>query len=228
MTRIFLTIIISLSTALTIFANTKFDSNSITVKSSYSNTAQQLYNSMGLNGIVNFEAFYMAIAGYYKIENKQKDILTLIDFSKSSTEERLFIFDIKQQKLLFSSVVSHGVKSGANYATSFSNEVGSHKSSLGFYLTESTYQGKNGYSLKLDGLEKGINDKARERAIVIHGASYADPKVAISAGRLGRSFGCPALPTNVTKPIINTIKDGSVIFIYAKDSNYFANTSYAI
>ena len=152
-----------------------------------------LYRSMRLEGVIKWKAFRQAVIGYYKIENRRKDILTLIDFSRPSTEKRLFVIDMKQRKLLFSSVVSHGKNSGDNYATSFSNEYGSYKSSLGFYLTESTYQGKNGYSLILNGLEKGINDRARERSIVMHGAAYADPSVAIRGGRLGRSFGCPAV-----------------------------------
>lgn len=148
----------------------------------------------------------------------------MIDFTKPSTEKRLFVFDMEQKKMLYSSVVSHGKNSGENYATSFSNEVGSYKSSLGFYLTGNTYQGKNGYSLLLDGLEKGINDRARERAIVVHGAAYANPSVCKS-GRLGRSFGCPALPQALTKPIINTIKGGSVLFIYANNKEYMAKSS---
>ena len=151
--------------------------------------------------------------------------LTLIDFSKPSTEKRLYVFDMDRKKLLFHSVVSHGKNSGGNYATSFSNEYGSYKSSLGFYLTDSPYQGKNGYSLLLDGLEKGINDRARQRAIVVHGAAYADPSVARSAGRLGRSFGCPAVPKNLSKPIIDAIKGGSVIFIYAESPDYLAHSS---
>lgn len=119
---------------------------------------------------------------------------------------------------------AHGKNSGENYATSFSNAVGSYKSSLGFYLTGSTYRGKNGYSLLLDGLEKGINDCARERAIVVHGAAYANPSVC-RGGRLGRSFGCPALPQALTKPIINTIKGGSVLFIYANNKEYMAKST---
>jgi len=186
---------------------------------------EQLFEDMQLGGgVVNFLAFRQAVAGYNKIEKKSKSILTLIDFTKPSTEKRLFVFDMKEKKLLYSSVVSHGKNSGENYATSFSNEVGSYKSSLGFYLTGSTYQGKNGYSLLLDGLEKGINDRARERAIVVHGAAYANPSVCRS-GRLGRSFGCPALPQNLTKPIINTIKGGSVLFIYANNKEYMAKSS---
>ena len=140
-------------------------------------------------------------------------------------QKQLYVFDIDKKELLYSSVVSHGKNSGENYATSFSNQTGSYKSSLGFYLTENTYQGKNGYSLILNGLEKGINDKAKERAIVVHGAAYANPSV-IASGRLGRSFGCPALPQTVTKPIINTIKDGSVMFIYANNANYLAQSSF--
>lgn len=118
-------------------------------------SCRQLYQEMQLEGIVNFTAFEQAIAGYNKIEEKSKEILTLVDFSKPSTEERFYVFDMRHKKLLFSSLVSHGKNSGGNYATSFSNENGSLKSSLGFFLTENTYQGKNGYSLVLNGLEKG-------------------------------------------------------------------------
>ena len=121
---------------------------------------------------------------------------------------------MKNHKLLFSSLVAHGKNSGDKYATSFSNRNGSYMSSLGFYLTQETYQGSNGYSLRLNGLEEGINDNARQRAIVVHGASYANPSV-IKSGRLGRSFGCPALPQALARPIIDTIKGGSVMFIYA-------------
>lgn len=185
-------------------------------------SCRQLYQEMQLDGVVNFEAFKQAITGYHKIEDKTKEILTLVDFSKPSTEERFYVFDMRHKKLLFSSLVSHGKNSGGNYATSFSNENGSLKSSLGFFLTENTYQGKNGYSLVLNGLEKGINDRAKERAIVIHGAAYSNPSVIASSGRLGRSFGCPALPQAVSKPIINTIKGGSLLFIYANNKNYLA------
>lgn len=124
---------------------------------------EQLFEEMELGGIVNFIAFRQAVAGYNRIKEKSKPILTLIDFSKPSTEKRFFVFDMEKKQLLYSSVVSHGRNSGENYATSFSNQNGSYKSSLGFYLTENTYQGGNGYSLILNGLEKGINDKAKER-----------------------------------------------------------------
>lgn len=185
---------------------------------------ERLYNDMHLKGVVNFTAFKQAIAGYNKIADKRKPVMTLIDFSKPSTEKRLFVFDMEKKELLYSSVVSHGKNSGDNYATSFSNEYGSYKSSLGFYLTGNTYQGSNGYSMILHGLEKGINDKAEERSIVVHGAAYANPATA-SSGRLGRSLGCPALPRKLTKPIINTIKDGSVLFIYADKPDYLMHSS---
>ena len=184
-----------------------------------------LYRSMQLEGVVNWKAFRQAVAGYYKIDNRKREVLTLIDFSRPSTAKRLFVFDMRERKVLFSSVVSHGKNCGDNYATSFSNEYGSYKSSLGFYLTESTYQGKNGYSLILNGLEKGINDRARERAIVMHGAAYADPSVVSRGGRLGRSFGCPAVPQKLSRPIIDAIKGGSVMYIYAETPEYLAHSS---
>lgn len=181
---------------------------------------QMLYKDLHLENIVDFTAFQQAFTGYNTIDRRNKDILTLIDFTKPSTTERLFVLNIKQKKLLFSSLVSHGKNSGVNYATSFSNVMNSYKSSLGFYITENTYTGKNGYSLILNGVEKSINDRAKERAIVIHGAPYSNPSVIASSGRLGRSFGCPALPQAVNKPIINTIKDGTLLFIYANDKDY--------
>ena len=185
----------------------------------------QLYREMDLEGRVNYTAFRQAVTGYYRIEKRKREVLTLIDFSKPSTQERLYVFDMKNKKMLFSSVVSHGKNSGNNYATSFSNEEGSHKSSLGFYLTASTYQGRNGYSLILDGLEKGINDRARQRAIVMHGAAYANPSVIRGGGRLGRSFGCPAVPEKLSRPIIDAIKGGSVMYIYAAKPDYLAQST---
>lgn len=183
------------------------------------NKVEKLYQELGLSFYVTYNAFKQAYTGYKKI-NTKKDILTLIDFTKPSTKERMYVIDLRSKKLLFVTHVSHGKNSGENYATSFSNKCGSNQSSLGFYLTEGTYQGQNGLSLILNGLEKGINDKAKERAIVIHGAAYCNPSVTKSMGRLGRSLGCPALPLSISKEVINTIKDGSVLFIYADDAKY--------
>lgn len=190
-----------------------------------SSVCRQLYADMQLDSMVDYTAFEQAITGAQAIERRNKDIITLIDFTKPSTEERLYVLDIRHKKLLFSSLVSHGKNSGGNYATSFSNKVNSYKSSLGFFVTENTYQGKNGYSLVLNGLEKGINDRAKERAIVVHGANYCSPSVAASAGRLGRSFGCPALPQSLAKPIINTIKNGTLLYIYANDKDYLSQST---
>ena len=191
--------------------------------------SMQLYMDMQLSDRVSYPAFEQALSGYEKIAHR-KNIMTLIDFTKPSSEERLFVLDMDRRCLLYSSVVSHGRNSGANYATSFSNKTGSYQSSLGFYVTENTYKGKNGYSLILDGLEKGFNDRAKERAIVIHGAAYSNPSVIANTGRLGRSQGCPALPEAVSAKIIDAIKGGSVLYIYADNSEYaqksdFLNTN---
>ncbi len=187
---------------------------------------QQLYKELNLQDKVSFTAFEQAYKGYEKI-NIKKPILTLIDFSKPSTDKRLYVIDLDKKEILFESVVAHGKNSGNNYTTSFSNKKGSNQSSLGFFLTEKTYQGKNGYSLVIDGLEKGINDNAKTRAVVIHGADYANPNRAKSMGRLGRSFGCPALPREVTKPIIDTIKEGTLIYAFCEKFNddYLKQTS---
>ncbi|MGL5052246.1 MAG: murein L,D-transpeptidase catalytic domain family protein, partial [Cetobacterium sp.] len=130
-------------------------------------TEKKLYNEIGLNGKLNYDTFKTALNGYKKIDGKKKQLLTIIDYSKPSTEKRFFVIDIKNKKILVNSYVAHGKNSGGNIATSFSNKVSSNKSSLGFFLTENTYIGGNGYSLILNGLERGINDKAKERYIVI-------------------------------------------------------------
>lgn len=170
------------------------------------------------------EVIQLAISGYMSLVEEGKidmgSPLSIIDFSLPSSKERLWIIDLEEGKLLYHSLVSHGRNSGDLMANKFSNVNSSFMSSLGFYVTGETYQGKHGYSLRLDGVEKGFNDLARERAIVIHGADYANRDFVKSTGRLGRSLGCPALPMGLHKEIINTIKDGSCLFIYGKDSNY--------
>lgn len=181
---------------------------------------QKLYDEIGLEGIVNYKAFEQAILGFHLVDRKNKDIIAVIDFSKPSTEERLYVIDLQEKELLFVSHVSHGKNSGDVFATSFSNVNGSNQSSLGFFVTEGTYSGKGGYSLILDGLEQGINDKAKERSIVMHGSRNANPSIINKRGSLGRSLGCPAMPEAVTKPIINTLKDGAIVFIFADDEEY--------
>ena len=188
--------------------------------------SRMLYHEMALEGTIDYTVFERAIAGYNRMGSFDKNILTVIDFTKPSTEKRLFVSDLKLKIVLFISYVAHGRNSGEKYATSFSNQEGSFKSSLGFYQTENTYYGKNGYSLVLNGLERGINDKAKERAIVVHGAAYADPSTIRSCGRLGRSLGCPALPLAVSKKIIDTIKGGTLLYIHGDDKTYASRSTF--
>lgn len=152
--------------------------------------------------------------------------LTIIDFSIPSTDDRLWVIDMEKLEVRHQSLVAHGRNSGENLAENFSNQHSSYMSSLGFYLTGETYQGNHGYSLRLDGLEKGINDQARSRAIVIHGADYVNKQFIANTGRLGRSLGCPALPMGTHEDIINLIKDKSPIFIYAEDPTYLAHSPF--
>ena len=159
-----------------------------------------------------------------EMEYSNEDIVTIIDFSKPSTEKRLFILDLEKQKILYHTYVAHGKNTGQNVATKFSNNKGSNQSSLGLFRTAESYQGKHGYSLRLDGLEKGFNDNARSRAVVMHSASYVSEGFIQKHGRLGRSWGCPALPVELSKEIIDLIKEGSCLYIYADDSNYLENS----
>ena len=144
----------------------------------------------------------------------RNDLLTVIDYSLPSTKPRLWVLDLSQGKVLFNELVAHGQGSGGNYATRFSNLPDSHQSSLGLYLTAGTYTGGNGYSLKLRGLEPGVNDLAESRYIVMHGAWYVSAQHARTHGRIGRSWGCPALPKETAGPVIDTIKEGSFLFVY--------------
>jgi hypothetical protein len=187
----------------------------------------QLWIECRLKDVIPYNIFNTAILGYSQIENiKKKNIITIIDFSKPSTDKRFVVIDLLNKKILYNCFVAHGKNSGENYAKSFSNQGESLMSSLGFYFTGETYSGGNGYSLRLDGLEKGINDKARAREIVIHGAAYVSEDFIKKYGRLGRSWGCPALPPEVTKDIINTISRGSCLFIYADDYSYKQNSTF--
>jgi hypothetical protein len=182
---------------------------------------QKLWRDCSLKDVVSYDIFNRAILGYRKIDNlKKKNIITIIDYSKPSTEKRFFVIDIEKRKLLYKSYVAHGKNSGENYAKSFSNESQSLKSPLGFFITAETYSGNNGYSLRIDGLERNINDNARNREIVIHGAEYVSVEFIERYGRLGRSWGCPALPVEVSKEIIDLISDGSCLYIYGKDKSY--------
>lgn len=169
-----------------------------------------------------------ALSGYKLLVEEQSvkrtDVITIIDFSLPSDKERLWVLDLIHGKVLFHCLVSHGLNSGGLMAEEFSNVPGSNASSPGFYSTGETYIGRHGYSLKLDGLEMGINDKARTRAIVMHGADYVSAEFVRKYGRLGRSFGCPAVPQELSKEIIQTIKGGSCLFIYVPKTSYLSDS----
>lgn len=146
--------------------------------------------------------------------------LSVIDYSLPSTKQRLWVFDLQQPRLLFREWVAHGRNSGENLASEFSNTPGSLKSSLGTFVTDGTYVGHNGYSLRLKGIDGAFNDQAESRAIVIHGASYVSPAFAQLQGRLGRSYGCPAVRKDVARKLIDTIRERSVVFAYYPDARW--------
>lgn len=152
--------------------------------------------------------------------------LAVIDYSQPSTARRLWIFDLQRKRLLLSDYVAHGRRSGENFAQSFSNREGSFQSSLGLFRTAESYRGKHGYSLRMDGLEPGLNDLARERAIVIHGASYVDPRLARSQGRIGRSLGCPAVRPQVARMVVDKLKGGQFLFAWHSDRRWLRNSAY--
>jgi hypothetical protein len=186
---------------------------------------ETIYEKFGLSDFgLDYEIFELAMKGFDKLTRdgilNKDSILTIVDFTRSSREKRLFVIDLKQKGLVYQSLVAHGKNSGGEFARSFSNSPQSNKSSLGFYVTRDTYNGSNGYSLKLDGCEKGVNDKAMDRAIVMHAADYANEEVARNQGFIGRSFGCPALPQKMNKKIIDKIKQGNCLFVYFPDSKY--------
>lgn len=149
--------------------------------------------------------------------------LAVIDYSLPSTEPRLWVFDMRRQRLLYAEHVAHGQGSGENLATEFSNIEGSYQTSLGLFVTDETYHGANGYSLRMDGLDPGFNDRARQRAIVMHGAPYVDPAFARVQGRLGRSQGCPAVRSGIARPLIDQLRHGQLLFAYYPDPQWLAN-----
>lgn len=157
---------------------------------------------------------------------KKQNLLTVIDYSLPSTQPRLFVFDLATRKLLFRELCAHGKNSGDNMANYFSNEPGSEATSLGLFVTANPYVGSNGYSLRLKGLEEGINDMAWDRAIVMHGAYYVSREAIDVLGRLGRSWGCPAIPVGVAKKVINTIRGGSAVFAYYPEKRWLVSSAF--
>lgn len=171
----------------------------------------------------------MALLAYSRVNEKglaHKPYLTVIDYRIPSNKKRMWIFNLNSNRLLYHTFVAHGKGSGELNATQFSNEPGSRETSLGVFVTEDTYDGHNGLSLHLNGLEKGFNSNAERRMIVVHGAPYVGKDVIATYHRSGLSWGCPAVPENLARPIINTIKRGSVIFSYYPDNNWLRHSAY--
>lgn len=181
-------------------------------------------------GDVNPKVFALALkaagAAIQRGQASAAGTLTVIDYSRPSTMRRMWVYDLRSRSLLFEELVSHGRGSGVAMATSFSNLPESNRSSLGLYRTAETYIGKHGYSMRIDGLEPGINDKARERAIVMHAADYVNETAAKKQGYLGRSLGCPALRPEVSRKVIDAVKGGGLIFAYYPDPQWLRTSKY--
>jgi hypothetical protein len=157
---------------------------------------------------------------------KEPANLTIIDYSKASVEPRLWVLDLRSRALVYEELVSHGQGSGGNMPTRFSNVPESHQSSIGLFVTDTAYIGRNGYSLRLDGLDEGFNDRARERAIVMHGAPYVNTTIGRSLGRLGRSHGCPAVRESVARELIDRVKGGNLVFSYYPDQEWLKSSRF--
>jgi len=203
----------------------------IDIEKSFKEKAADLYESFLVNNATmpNLSVFEKAIKGYAKLDEAGKvsnPLLTVIDFNLSSKKKRMWVLNMNTREVVFNTYVAHGKNTGVEFAKNFSNKVNSHQSSLGFYVTGETYYGKNGLSLFIDGMEKGFNSKARERYVVIHGADYAEPDFIKRVGRLGRSYGCPAVPNKIAKDLIHKIKGKSVVYIHKTDENYLKNSEY--
>lgn len=197
----------------------------IAADSLYSQYILNIYHEIHLDSAgLNEQVFEKALTGFYNMKYSgllhAKSILTIADFDQESTKKRLYIIDLASKKLVLNTWVAHGQNSGGDKPSSFSNNINSNQSSLGFYLTGEIYSGKHGRSIKLDGMDQGFNSNARERSIVVHGASYVSQKSIDQLGRLGRSQGCPAVPAKLADQVINTISDRTVLFINNSDQQY--------
>ena len=189
-----------------------------------------IYDSMQLKKLgLSREAFKYAFIGYSNLMDrgriKKDGLLTICDFSQSSKRKRLYLLDINNFNVVLNTYVAHGKRSGGEYARAFSNKPRSHQSSIGFYITRNTYHGEHGLSLKLDGLDRGYNCKAQYRNIVVHGSTYVGESYLSKSSYMGRSFGCPAVPQKYNATLINTIKNGSLLFIYYPDKKYLNSST---
>ena len=188
-----------------------------------------MYEEINLKEVgLTKKAFEYALKGYYyMVEHhwlSKTNLLSICDLSQSSRNKRLYVLDLEQKTVLVNTYVAHGRNSGMEYAQSFSNNPSSHKTSLGFYVTQDTYNGANGLSLKIRGMEKGFNDRASGRNIVMHGSEYVGPDYLEMNGVSGRSYGCPAIPADESQEIIDLIKEGTCLFIYHPTKKYISRS----
>ena len=217
--------IVSLAIAI-FFASASYAGNTLESDAAMFEThASELYDEIGLTNqsYPSYDVFAMALKGFQSLKASEvvnKDILTVFDFSWSSNEKRLWVIDLNTRKVLFHDYVAHGRNSGNEFAKKFSNRSQSYMSSIGFYVTGETYHGKHGLSLRLDGMDREYNHNARNRAIVMHGADYVSEDFIRKHGRLGRSFGCPSVSMDIHKEVIDTIREGSLLFIYYPDHDF--------
>ncbi len=205
------------------FSN-QFRGNTVAADNNLFSRCQAVLRCNGLSTAAFSDAYkgYMHLAAAGKLRNK--NVLAIIDFSKPSSQKRLFIINMRSSRLVLQSVVAHGQGSGGMYATQFSNAADSHQSSLGFYVTQGTYTGQHGYSLRLQGCEPGINSNAENRNIVLHTADYMSPEYISRMGFAGRSHGCPAVPEKLHRQIIDLVKNGTCLYIYHTSASYRTNS----
>jgi hypothetical protein len=205
------------------------DAKSVSYEEQFNAYSSKLYADLH-QADLSKKALELALKGYFNLKGLgllgTKKLITLVDFSKPSSQKRFYVIDLEKRKVVFHSLVAHGRNSGEDLANSFSNDDKSYKSSLGFYVTGETYEGKHGFSMRLDGMEKGINDNARERAIVMHAADYVNNDFVKVHGRLGRSHGCPALPEAINAQVIEMIKGGTCLFLYAPQQDYLSKSTF--
>ena len=187
---------------------------------------KSVYDSLNIKDKIDYSIFQKAYLGYIQIQNKNPGVLIIIDYTKPSNEERFYVLDLNKKKLVYSTRVAHSKNSGLEIPLEFSDDPNSYQSSLGFFITLGEYNGAYGYSLRLKGLEENINANAEDRAIVIHGGDIVEDEYIKKFGFAGRSLGCPVLPHSLTRPVIDFIKHGRVLFIYGNDEEYINDSVY--
>lgn len=210
-------------------ASTDLATSAVKVQKGGDRFAQQATRILAKTNGLDEQVLELALVAHgnaVRQHQTQKNILTVVDYSMPSSAKRMWVIDLNTEQILFHDYVAHGVNSGGKYTTNFSNDPGSKASSYGVFVTASTYSGEHGYSLKVDGLEKNLNDNARERAIVVHGGNYVSGNVVDMIGRIGRSWGCFTLRPDITKPVIDTIRNKTVIFAYYPNFKWLATSRF--